>query len=255
MIARAPLILVLRLLLSATLLSMASCAQQTPVPRNPPAAVTPVSKSVCPRQSSQSTVRGAPRNRYLDRMAIVDAQKDFTQAPEPDYVLDADSVVRFPRIEPIGVIFIGDSILTGWSGYFAKVFPNAFLDGRVGRQFSSILPIWKVLTECHTTQGVRTVVVELGTNGEVSPADMDAFLHMAGDRQIFLVVPEMPRPWAAEVRDLYLKTAASHPNVHLIRWDLLSKDHPDYYWSDRVHPNWLGIQVMVQAIAKALRQD
>ncbi len=65
----------------------------------------------------------------------------------------------------------------------------------------------------------------------------------------------MPRPWAAEVRDLYLKTAASHPNVHLIRWDLLSKDHPDYYWSDRVHPNWLGIQVMVQAIAKALRKD
>ncbi|MBU2780956.1 acyltransferase, partial [Acidithiobacillus caldus] len=45
------------------------------------------------------------------------------------------------------------------------------------------------------------------------------------------------------------------PNVHLIRWDLLSKDHPDYYWSDRVHPNWLGIQVMVQAIAKALRKD
>ncbi|WP_233444849.1 SGNH/GDSL hydrolase family protein [Acidithiobacillus caldus] len=69
-------------------------------------------------------------------MAIIDAQKDFTQAPEPDYVLDADSVVRFPRIEPIGAIFIGDSILTGWSGYFAKVFPNAFLDGRVGRQFS-----------------------------------------------------------------------------------------------------------------------
>jgi hypothetical protein len=250
-----PLLLFLRLLLSATLLTMASCAQQTPLSQSTPVPIPPAKGSVCPQATIQPPPPTLDQKRYLDRMAIIDAQKDFTQAPEPGYVLDADSVVRFPRIEPIGIIFIGDSILTGWSGYFAKVFPNAFLDGRVGRQFSAILPIWKVLTECHTTQGVRTVVVELGTNGEVSPTDMDAFLHMAGDRQIFLVVPEMPRPWAAEVQNLYLKTAATHRNVHLIRWDLLSKDHPDYYWSDRVHPNWLGIQVMVRAIAAALSKN
>jgi len=248
--------LVTRLLLSAILLSMVSCAQQTPLlQRHGLGASSAVTNASCPGAPTTSTSDKLSHKRYLDRMAIIDAQKDFTQAPEPGYVLDADSVVRFPRIEPIGVIFIGDSILTGWSGYFAKVFPNAFLDGRVGRQFSAVLPIWKVLTECHTTRDVRNVVVELGTNGEVSPTDMDAFLRMVGDRQVFLVVPEMPRPWASEVQELYRKTAASHPNVHLIRWDLLSKDHPDYYWSDRVHPNWLGIQVMVRAIAAALSKD
>ncbi|MEL5848907.1 MAG: acyltransferase [Candidatus Igneacidithiobacillus chanchocoensis] len=243
--------LLLRIALVATLLTLTSCAQRLP-PRPTPAVppVAALQSTLCPKPET-TPATDAPK-RYLDRMAIIDARKDFSQAPEPGYVLDANSVVRFPRIEPIGVIMIGDSIITGWSGYFAKVFPNAFIDGRVGRQFSAILPIWQTLQQCHTTSGVRDVVVELGTNGEVSPQDMQEFLQMAGNRQIYLVVPEMPRSWEHEVQQLYIQTAAEHPNVHLVRWDLLSANHPSYYWTDRVHPNWQGIQVMVQAIAQAL---
>ncbi|MGC9129174.1 MAG: acyltransferase, partial [Acidithiobacillus sp.] len=108
-----PLLLFLRLLLSATLLTMASCAQQTPLPQSTPVPIPPAKGSVCPQATIQPPPPTLDQKRYLDRMAIIDAQKDFTQAPEPGYVLDADSVVRFPRIEPIGIIFIGDSILTG----------------------------------------------------------------------------------------------------------------------------------------------
>lgn len=190
--------------------------------------------------------------RYLDHMAIIDAHKDFAQSPSPDYVLDARSVLRFPRRYPVGVIFIGDSILTGWSGYFAHVFPNALISGRVGRQFSCALPIWKSLQQAGVTRGVGDVVIELGTNGEVSPADMEQLLKMTGPRQVFLVMPEMPRPWEYDVQQLYLQTAATYPNVHLVRWDLLSRDHPQYFWTDEVHPNWEGIQVMVHAIALAI---
>jgi hypothetical protein len=135
-------------------------------------------------------------------MAIVDAQKDFTQSPNPDYVLDANSVLRFPKKGPVGVIIIGDSILTGWSGYFAHVFPNALIDGRVGRQFYSAIPIWKTLQQTQLTHGVGDVVIELGTNGEVFPDDMDAFLKLVGNRQVFLVMPEMPRSWEQEVQQL-----------------------------------------------------
>jgi hypothetical protein len=192
--------------------------------------------------------------RYLDQMAIIDAHKDFSESPDPGYVSDAHSVLRFPKTYPVGVIIIGDSILTGWSGYFAHVFPNALISGRVGRQFSSALPIWKTMQQTGMTQGVGDVVIELGTNGEVYPEDMQQLLKMLGHRQVFLVMPEMPRSWEHEVQQLYLQTAATHPNVHLVRWDLLSKNHPQYFWTDLVHPNWQGIQVMVHAIARDIKK-
>lgn len=192
--------------------------------------------------------------RYLDRMALVDARNDFTQAPKPSYVLDKNSVVRFSEDGPTGLIIIGDSILTGWSGYFAHVFPNAVIDGRVGRQFSSAIPIWEELQKTGLTRNVNYVILELGTNGTVTPQNMHTFLRLAGHRQILLVMPEMPRSWEKEVQHLYLHIAATHPNVHLVRWDLLSRNHPGYFWVDRVHPNWRGIQVMVSAIAEELQQ-
>ncbi len=193
--------------------------------------------------------------RYLDRAAMSDARKDLTQSPEPGYALDANQVLRLPESGPPRMIILGDSILTGWSGYFAHVFPHALIDGRVGRQFSSATPIWNSLRAKGLTRSAETVIVELGTNGAVSQPGMQAFLREVGNRQVFLVMPEMPRPWAPEVRDVYRRMAQEHPDVHLVRWDLLSRNHPSYFWEDQVHPNWKGIQVMVQAIQQAVARN
>ncbi|MFA7495953.1 MAG: acyltransferase [Acidithiobacillus sp.] len=229
-------------------LSLSACVEETP------SYLTRSGVQLAQPAPAPTKRPAQPAERYLDRMAIVDAQKDFTQSPNPDYVLDANSVLRFPKKGPVGVIIIGDSILTGWSGYFAHVFPNALIDGRVGRQFYSAIPIWKTLQQTQLTHGVGDVVIELGTNGEVFPDDMDALLKLVGNRQVFLVMPEMPRSWEQEVQQLYLQTAATHPNVHLVRWDLLSKNHPAYFWTDLVHPNWEGIQVMVRAIGHDIQK-
>ena len=188
----------------------------------------------------------------LNQAALIDAQQDFGQAPRPGYVLDAEQVDRPPTIAPTGVIIIGDSIITGWSGYIAHVFPNALINGRVGRQFSSALHIWAMMHVNHQTRNVGYVVIELGTNGYVDPKQVAQFMSMVGQRQVFFVVPEVPRPWQTEVQDLYIGLPRDYPNVHLVRWDLLSENHPDYFWTDGVHPNWTGIQVMVQAIAHAI---
>jgi hypothetical protein len=186
----------------------------------------------------------------LDQAALIDAHQDFTQSPRPGYVLDADAVNRPPTVTPTGVIIIGDSIVTGWSGYVAHIFPNALINGRVGRQFSSALHIWAMMHADHETDGVGYVVVELGTNGYVDPAQVAQFMSMVGHRQVFFVVPVVPRSWEPEVQNLYFQLPSRYPNAHLVRWDLLSADHPNYFWSDHVHPTWAGIQVMVHAIAQ-----
>jgi len=240
----------------AIVLAISSCAHDKPqqvIAPISPAKIALVSPDIVACEPHKQTQKPSPE-RYLDRMAIEDAHRNSAQSPDPSYVLDADSVVHIPNGGHIDIIFIGDSILTGWSGYFSHVFPKAFLDGRVGRQFSSAIPIWEALEQTHVADRVGFVVLELGTNGEVSLSDMSTFLKLVGRRQVFLVMPQMPRAWEREVQDLYQQTAAAHSNVHLVYWNRLSQDRPDYFWSDRVHPNWKGVQVMVGAIADALEQ-
>jgi len=192
--------------------------------------------------------------RYLDRMAIRDARWDLAQEPQPGYALDANSVFRMPLAPgPARTIIIGDSILTGWSGYFAHLFPHAIISGRVGRQFSAAIPIWESLQRAGLTRNAQTVILELGTNGAVTPMQMARMLALIGNRTTFLVMPEMPRPWEPEVQHLYEVVASLDPQVHLVYWNLLSEHHPSYFWSDMVHPNWKGIQVMAQAIRRAVQ--
>lgn len=193
--------------------------------------------------------------RYLDKMAIIDEKNDILNQPYPQYAYYGYSVKLEPKIKPMAMVIIGDSILTGWSGYFAHVFPNAYINAKVGRQFSSALPIWQNLQNQGKLKDVKNVIFELGTNGDVFPADMHHLLKMIGPhRNVFLIVPAMPRSWYPEVRDLYYKTAKKYKNVHLVYWNRISRNHPTYFWPDMVHPKWSGIEAMMVGIISEVKK-
>jgi hypothetical protein len=201
-----------------------------------------------PGQASQTTAQQAA----AEQPAQVDPPRGVTSSPRPGYLIGARSVTRQPTVPPAGVVVLGDSIATGWSGYIAHVLPNALISGQVGRQFSSAPQVWETLRAANETASVSDVVIELGTNGYVTPAQASQFISLVGHRNVFLIVPAVPRVWEHEVQALYLQLPSEYPNVHLIRWDLLSANHPNYFGRDKVHPNWTGIQVMVTAIAQAI---
>lgn len=175
--------------------------------------------------------------------------------PGPGYVHDVNSIFIAPKIFPAGVIMLGDSIMTGWSGYIAKMYPNAVIDSRVSRQFSRAIPQWKSLKRQGWTKTVSTVVVELGTNGPVNTHQLGQFLSMVGKRQVYLIVPAVQRPWESEVKEEYQWAARYYPNVHLVHWDRLSQGNPSYFYPGMIHPNWQGIQVMIGNLAKTMKAE
>ena len=194
------------------------------------------------------------------RVAMQRIAQDMAIAPKLSYVWDRPYCLRYRSAHP-DLLILGDSIFDGWSGYLLHVFPGAIVDARVGRQFASAIPIYQKLLAYPGVRAVRTVVVELGTNGPVTPEQVSQFLRLAGPkRRGVFIVPQVPRPWAHEVQSLYDRLPQRYPNVRLEYWNRLStlpdgRENPAYFWGDGVHPSWAGIQVLVSGLRKVLQQE
>jgi len=193
-------------------------------------------------------------------VAMQRIQQDQRAAPRADYAWNRPYCLRY-RSEHPDLLILGDSIFDGWSGYLLHVFPNALIDARVGRQFSSAIPIYRRLLAYPGIQAISTIVVELGTNGPVTPQQIQRFMDLAGpNRQVIFIVPQVPRPWAGEVQSLYGQLPREYPNVRLEYWNRLSRlpdgqENMAYFWGDGVHPNWRGIQVLVEGLQQTLREE
>lgn len=174
----------------------------------------------------------------------------------PDYAWSQPYCLRYRSQEP-NLLILGDSIFDGWSGYLLHVFPRAVVDAKVGRQFSTGVQDYARLRQYSGIRAIRTIVVELGTNGTVYPADVGRFMRMVGSRRVIFIVPEVPRPWEKEVQSLYEELPRYYPNVRLVYWNRLAQlpngqENPRYFWGDGVHPNWSGIQVLVGSLQQAV---
>ncbi|MGK9452242.1 acyltransferase [Acidithiobacillus caldus] len=178
-------------------------------------------------------------------------------APKPDYAWTQPYCLRYRSAHP-DLLILGDSIFDGWSGYLLHVFPGALVDARVGRQFASAIPIYQKLRAYSGVRAIRTVVVELGTNGPVTPEQVAAFMALVGPRRLVVfIVPEVPRPWSAEVQALYESLPQIYPNVRLVYWNRIAslpdgQENVAYFWGDGVHPNWNGIRALVGGLRAVL---
>lgn len=176
-------------------------------------------------------------------------------APQAGYAWDRPYCLRYRSRHP-DLLILGDSIFDGWSGYLLRVFPRAVIDARVGRQFSSAIPVYRGLLRYPGIRSIQTVVVELGTNGPVYPRQIREFMALAGQRRVVFIVPQVPRPWAGEVQSLYSRLPGEYPNIRLEYWNRLSgvsgQENMAYFWGDGVHPNWQGIQVLVSGLQQVL---
>lgn len=186
-------------------------------------------------------------SRPMDQAAKQDLWQQ--QIDHPSYAWDKPFCLRY-RVAHPNLLILGDSIFDGWSGYLLHVFPGALIDARVGRQFSAGVRDYAELLRYPGVQAIQTIILELGTNGPVTPQQVEQFMQLAGpNRQVYWVTPSVPRPWQQEVLEVAHWAAHTYPNVHLIHWHQAAKGHTDWFWRDGVHPNWSGIQRLVALLS------
>jgi hypothetical protein len=142
---------------------------------------------------------------------------------------------------------IGDSVLADAVPLLVRDGFEA--DGMVCRQMSQGL----VILQERAATLPHLVVLALGTNGEVTPAQIDSALAIVGPQRVLAlvtphgsVVPSSP--------NVIREAAASHPGrIVLLDWDRLVAGHPDWLAADGVHLGGsAGIAAFAQLIASVL---
>jgi hypothetical protein len=155
-------------------------------------------------------------------------------------------------VPPVGgpVTAVGDSIMLDIQPELTADLPGVAVDGLVSRQFEAGIAVVRADRAAGTLGSV--LVVELGTNGAITPSDVDAMMQAAqGVRRVVFVNVNVPRYWAAGDNAVLAAGVARYPGLAVLAdWNALSTPHPEWFTADQVHLDPAGATALAALIAQ-----
>ncbi|UQS83735.1 acyltransferase family protein [Bombilactobacillus thymidiniphilus] len=156
------------------------------------------------------------------------------------------------RGQDLPALAIGDSVMVDGSADLRKIFPQMVIDADVSRNVDKALE----LLQNYQTQNKlpHTLVVGMGTNGPVSPEQVQQVMSIAGaKRQVFWINVHVPtRSWEHPVNDVLQKQAAKYRNLKIIDWYDYCANHDSWFYGDQVHPNPSGARQYSTFVAQKI---
>lgn len=152
----------------------------------------------------------------------------------------------------MNVTAYGDSVLLAGSNGLTSLFPKMTVDGEVGRQLADGIEQLQTIKDDGKLED--TVLLSLGTNGAFTEDDIAQIMSIIGKkRRVVAINVYVPtRRWQNEVNHLWDVSAQKYKNLTVIDWYDYSKDHPEWFYEDQVHPNEEGDIYYTSLITKAL---
>ncbi len=152
------------------------------------------------------------------------------------------------------VTAIGDSLMIDATPYLEKLLPGIAIDGKIGQQ------LWQVqdaMPQLKAERMIRKrVIIELGTNGPYTPAQLVALLRSLGPTErIVLVNTRVPDPWEQEVNETIAQVAKTFPHTTMVNWYALSADHLGWFYPDGVHLDPEGASYYASLMARAVESN
>ncbi|PWD49391.1 acetyltransferase [Serinibacter arcticus] len=135
--------------------------------------------------------------------------------------------------EELGTVSaVGDSVLAMAAPDLGAL--GVGVDAVKSRQFREMADL--VLTARDSGTLGHTVVVHGGTNGPIAEADLRRLLDGTADRRVFLVTIKAPVAWEGMNNELLARVVPEYPHAGLIDWAGAATAHPDWLYSDTIHP-------------------
>jgi peptidoglycan/LPS O-acetylase OafA/YrhL len=145
----------------------------------------------------------------------------------------------------------GDSVILGIRSALAELRPIIIVNARVGRQAPELL---KEMRRDVAKASGASVVMDLGNNDLLSAETVREIFTLAQESpRIVVVNTAVPRAYRDKNNKIIQDVAREFSNVRVIDWNLISKDHPEYFAPDGVHLVPTGVTAYVMAIDEALK--
>jgi peptidoglycan/LPS O-acetylase OafA/YrhL len=138
----------------------------------------------------------------------------------------------------VAVTAIGDSVMLGARRDLQASIPQIAVDATVSRQFHEA-DEEAVKLAAFGALG-PTVVLHLGTNGPMTPGQIDHLMRVLGNRRVLFLTIKVPRPWEGIVNQRVLDAAKRWPNITVVDWIAFSAPHPEWFEKDGTHLNEIG---------------
>lgn len=158
------------------------------------------------------------------------------------------------KVSVQNVTIIGDSVTLDATPELKSTFGEVTINAKQSRHIGDELNWVKKRRKAHHLG--RTVVIALGTNGELYEKRVEALLKVLGpNRSVFWVNVYGPNLEWTEANNRYLiQLAAKHPNVTVIDWQSELSAHPEWLWEDGIHPNPDGSKAYAETIYQHIHQ-
>ncbi|WP_427870898.1 acyltransferase family protein [Leucobacter luti] len=155
-------------------------------------------------------------------------------------------------VVPVGtdITAVGDSVMLASLPELETAFPGISVDAAVSRGMGAGVGL--IAEQADRGELRRVLLVGLGTNGPVDPADLDELVRLAGNRPVVLVNAHADRDWVPGVNDELNSFAASRRGVVVADWTGAVTGVPDALAGDDIHPNPSGGEIYASSVQKAL---
>ena len=151
-----------------------------------------------------------------------------------------------------GLWVTGDSVILGIRSLLESYEPVDLINARVGRQLSELIDVVRVDVESVPRS---VVILNLGNNGAISEESVRELFELLKAQPAFIVVnAAVPRGWRDANNEIVARVVNDYPNAHLVDWNRISTDHPEYFAPDGVHLVPTGANVYVASILEKLEE-
>ena len=211
-------------------ISPTSLTQGSPTP----AQASPLTDPTPAPSPSTTPARSAtPRSTTAPRRPRVGWPNGW-QVPSTPKPASSSRVSKGTSLAGADITAIGDSIMVDAMPNLRVAFPGIAIDAVAGRQVDSGLSVMQVLA----TQGRLdpNVVIELGTNGTFTWAQLKQFLSLAQGRHLVLLTNHCPYcSWVPSNNELMATGCTAAAACSVADWETLANFHPEWFAGDGVH--------------------
>jgi len=149
-----------------------------------------------------------------------------------------------------GILAIGDSVMIDIATSLHNIYPSITIDAKIGRQVSQAVKL--APNYASFNQPDKAVIIQLGTNGYFTNAQIDTLLKAFSNADIYLVNTRVPRSWEGKVNRALQQKAQEYDNITLIDWHNSAINHPEFFAPDGVHLEQKGIASLTNLIQQAI---
>jgi hypothetical protein len=201
------------------------------------------------RPSPAASIRSGPARTSAARSPTTQPRAVQPRAVEPSPAATPSASEQ--RVAGSSVTAVGESVMVASTPALEQDLPGIYIDAQVGRQFYTGLDVISALKARGLLR--RIVVVGLGTNGTVTPAEISQlFAEIGPQRKLVLVNTFEARSWESEVNSALAAAARHYPNVALADWFTTIEHRTYLLWSDGIHPQPAGGIVYARILTAAL---